>query len=160
MPKTKELSIALGTFDGFHIGHREVLKKAVENGENPAVLLFDEHPQKVFFKKSPGELITEKTKAEFLERLGITPFKISFKEIKDLSYEEFFYEILIKELNCKTISCGFNYKFGAKASGDVNKLKALCEKENIKLCVSDAVMYENEPVSSTRIREEIKKRKY
>ncbi len=156
MAEKKELSVALGTFDGFHIGHRAVLENAVNHGEIPYVLLFDEHPQKVFFNKSPGELITEKTGTKLLSELKIRKRTISFNSIKDLTFEEFFYEILVKKMNSKVLSCGFNYRFGSKALGDVEKLKILCEKENIKLFVSEPVIYKGEPVSSTRIRNLIK----
>ena len=154
--KNDELAVALGTFDGFHSGHKRVIDKVILSGKKPAVLLFNEHPQKVLKKKSPGELITENKKKELLKSWGVEPIIINFGDIMNLSYEEFFYEILLEKVGATALSCGFNYRFGAKALGDTEKLKALCEKENIGLFVSDAVEYKDEPVSSTRIRNAIK----
>jgi riboflavin kinase/FMN adenylyltransferase len=149
------LAVALGTFDGFHSGHRKVIEKAIQSGEKPMVLLFHEHPKKVLSLKSPGELITENERKELLSNLGVDSLILDFREIMSLSYEEFFYEILVKKIGATTLSCGFNYRFGAGAEGNSEKLRALCEKENIKLFVSDAVIYKGEPVSSTRIRQAV-----
>jgi riboflavin kinase/FMN adenylyltransferase len=56
------LAVALGTFDGFHSGHKTVIDKTKLSGGKSAVLLFDEHPQKFLNKKSPGDLITKSKK--------------------------------------------------------------------------------------------------
>ena len=153
--KNGGLAVALGTFDGFHIGHKMVIDK-IRASEKSAVLLFNEHPQKVLTKKSPGELITETTKKELLKSWGVEPITIKFGEIMSLSYEEFFYEILLKKIGATALSCGFNYRFGAKALGNTENLKELCKKEGVELFVSEAVEFSGEPVSSTRIRNLIK----
>lgn len=150
------IALALGTFDGFHLGHKKVIDNAIASNKTPKVLLFNEHPQKVITKKSPGELITESQKKELLDKWGIEPIIIDFGDIMNFTYEEFFYEILLKKLGVTALSCGFNYHFGSKAQGNTEKLSALCKKENIELFISDAVEYKNEPVSSTRIRKAIK----
>lgn len=150
------IALALGTFDGFHLGHKKVIDNAIASNKTPKVLLFNEHPQKVITKKSPGELITESQKKELLDKWGIEPIIIDFGDIMNFTYEEFFYEILLKKIGVTALSCGFNYHFGSKAQGNTEKLSALCKKENIELFISDAVEYKNEPVSSTRIRKAIK----
>ena len=150
------LAVALGTFDGFHSGHKKVIDKVISSGKKPAVLLFNEHPQKVLNKKSPGELITENKKKELLRNWGVEPITINFGDIMNLSYKEFFYEILLKKVGATVLSCGFNYHFGAKAQGNSEKLQELCDKEGIRLFISNAVEYKDEPVSSTRIRNAIK----
>ncbi len=150
------IALALGTFDGFHIGHKKVIENAVASNKNPKVLLFNEHPQKVLKKKSPGELITETDKIKLLGEWGVEPIVINFSDIMTLTYEEFFYEIIVKKIGASVLSCGFNYHFGAKALGNTENLKTLCEKENIELLVSAPVEYKGEPVSSTRIRNAIR----
>lgn len=150
------IALALGTFDGFHLGHKKVIENAVASSKNPKVLLFNEHPQKVLKKQSPGELITETDKRKLLEAWGVEPVILNFGDIMSLTYEEFFYEILVKKIGASVLSCGFNYHFGAKASGNTENLKALCEKENIELLVSEPVEYKGEPISSTRIRTAIR----
>ena len=124
------LAVALGTFDGFHSGHKMVIDKTKLSGGNSAVLLFDEHPQKVLSHKSPGELITKSERDKLLEKWQVLPITISFSEIMSLSYEEFFYKILLEKIGATALSCGFNYRFGAKAEGNAEILKALCQKEN------------------------------
>ena len=62
------IALALGTFDGFHLGHKKVIDNAIASNKTPKVLLFNEHPQKVITKKSPGELITESQKKELLDK--------------------------------------------------------------------------------------------
>ena len=150
------IALALGTFDGFHIGHKKVIENAVASNKKPKVLLFNEHPQKVLKKKSPGELITETDKIKLLGEWGVEPVVINFSDIMTLTYEEFFYEIIVKKIGASVLSCGFNYHFGAKALGNTENLKTLCEKENIELLVSEPVEYKGEPVSSTRIRNAIR----
>ncbi len=150
------LAVALGTFDGFHSGHKMVIDKVISSGGKSAVLLFNEHPQKVLTEKSPGELITENKREELLKKWGVEPITMDFSDIMSLSYEEFFYEVLLKKIGATMLSCGFNYRFGVGASGDAKKLRELCNKENIKLFVSDAVEYKGEPISSTRIRKAIR----
>ena len=150
------IALALGTFDGFHLGHKKVIENAIVSDRKPQVLLFNEHPQKVLNHKSPGELITETEKRKLLEKWGVEPIVINFSDIMNLTYEEFFYEIIVKKVGASALSCGFNYHFGAKALGNTEKLKALCDKENIELLVSAPVEYKDEPVSSTRIRNAVK----
>lgn len=150
------IALALGTFDGFHIGHKRVIENAIASNRKPKVLLFNEHPQKVLKKKSPGELITETDKKKLLEAWGVEPVILNFGDIMSLTYEEFFYEIIVKKIGASVLSCGFNYHFGSKALGNTENLKALCEKENIELLVSEPVEYMGEPVSSTRIRNAIR----
>lgn len=157
MVKNKDgLAVALGTFDGFHSGHKMVIDKARLSVGKSAVLLFDQHPQKVLFKKSPGELITETQRNKLLKSWSVEPITVSFSEIMSLSYEEFFYKILVEKLGATALSCGFNYRFGANAKGNPENLRELCKKQGIELFVSDAVLFEGEPVSSTRIRNLIK----
>lgn len=150
------IALALGTFDGFHIGHKKVIENAIASNRKPQVLLFNEHPQKVLKSKSPGELITENNKRKLLKEWGVEATVINFSDIMSLTYEEFFYEVIVKKIGASVLSCGFNYHFGAKASGNTEKLKALCDKENIELLVSEPVEYKGEPVSSTRIRNAIR----
>ena len=150
------LAVALGTFDGFHLGHKMVIDKTKLSKRKSAVLLFDEHPQKVLSHKSPGELITKSEREKLLEKWQVEPITVSFSEIMSLSYEDFFYKILLEKIGATALSCGFNYRFGAKAGGNAEILKALCQKENIELFVSEAVEFNGEPVSSTRIRNLIK----
>ncbi len=148
----KNNSIALGTFDGLHLGHKEVLFETKDGNGQPSALLFTEHPQAVVKGQAPPALFTEEARDALLTAWGIEPLSVSFKEIYTLSPEDFFYEILLKRFGACALSCGEDYTFGKKKTGNTEVLKALCEKENIPLHVAKTVCYDGEPISSTRIR--------
>jgi len=139
-------TIALGTFDGLHAAHRAVLR-----GAN-AVLLFDEHPQQLLQGNAPPKLLSHAQRAARLQKAGLALLHIPFEEIAGLCPEEFFAEILRKRYGATALRCGHNYRFGAKAAGDVSLLHALCNAHNMRLRVVPKVVYRGEAVSSSRIR--------
>ena len=149
-------SAALGTFDGLHIGHTEVIRNAVklanENGFDPIVMLFDVHPLSVICGKTPAKLISDEKREELINGLGAKPVIFDFKKIADYSKEEFFRSILINELNVGAVCCGENFRFGKNAYGDTEYLKSECEKNGILLSALPLVSVNGECVSSTKIR--------
>lgn len=146
-------SVALGTFDGLHMGHLSVIKSAVACGAGSAsVLLFKEHPALTLTGKAPGRITSREDEESILLSLGAKPVYIDFGEIRNLSPEEFF-ETTAERMNAICFSCGFNYRFGRDASGTTALLSELCASKGIKLNISPAVMYDGSPVSSTRIRQ-------
>lgn len=148
-------AVALGNFDGLHIGHLAVIDKTVSLAGDKltaAVLLFDEHSMKTVSGEAPPKLISDEERAEIFKEKEIEPFTIRFSEIKDLSPEEFIEDILIKKLDAKTVVCGFNYRFGNKAKGDAKLLEEICIEKNIKCVIIDEVEMNGMPVSSTAIR--------
>lgn len=147
--------IALGTFDGLHIGHKAVITSEKSEYDRKIALMFKEHPQVTLKGKHPGILITPEKEEELLKSWGVEAEHIDFNEISQLSPREFVEEILVKRYNARSLACGFNYRFGKGAEGDVKTLKALCAEKEIKLTVVDEVDYEGAPVSSTRIRNAI-----
>ena len=149
----KKRAVALGNFDGLHIGHAAVINsaKAYKN-MLPCVLLLDPLPSAV-----TGEaLMTVEEKQRLLDTFGVETVRIDFSAIKDWTPERFFDEIIVGKLNAGAVCCGFNYRFGKGGSGDSALLKSLCESRNIAFCECGAVEYENQPVSSTRIRTALK----
>ncbi len=155
MNKTDGAFVALGTFDGLHIGHKAVINSETTEYENKLALMFREHPLVLLKGENPGKLIT--TEKEILYSWGITPEYIEFKEVYEDSPESFVDDILIGKYNAKSLACGFNYRFGKNAEGDVNTLKKLCFEREIKLTVVEEIQYKNEAVSSTRIRKALSK---
>lgn len=149
--------VALGNFDGVHLGHRALIKTNVEiskeMGLAPSVLLFTNHTKTILGNKP--DILTDNTqKMEILKDLKVERvYTIAFdEELMSLSPDEFVKTILVEKLNCKLVVVGFNYRFGHKASGNAKILKELGLKYGIKVVVVEAVVDEGDIMSSTRIR--------
>lgn len=157
-------AIALGNFDGIHIAHKELILNMVEDaketGLKPGILLFHTHTRLTLEGKSPSLLTSKEQKIEILKDLGIEIiYSIEFdKNLMKLSPDEFIKKILIKKLNAKSICVGFDYRFGFKASGNVDVLKELGDRYGFKVIVIDPI-YKDNVVSSTRIRNLIREGK-
>ncbi len=150
--KTEGAFIALGTFDGLHIGHKAVITSETTEYEKKLALMFREHPLVLLKGENPGKLLTTEKEQELLLSWGVMPEYIDFKAVHEESPESFVDDILVGQYSAKSIACGFNYRFGKNAEGDINTLKRLCFEREIKLTVVDEIQYKNEAVSSTRIR--------
>ena len=145
----KKRAVALGNFDGLHLGHMAVIDGVREFKELlPCVLLLEPLPSAEIGKA----LITQEEKQSLLDGLGVETVRIDFATIKDWEPERFFNEIIVEKLNSGAVCCGFNYRFGKGGKGDSALLKKLCESAGIAFCECAAVEYGGEPVSSTRIR--------
>ncbi|MEA2481918.1 MAG: riboflavin kinase / adenylyltransferase [Thermoleophilaceae bacterium] len=138
--------VAIGTFDGVHLGHREVIR------DMDTVLTFDPHPLAVIAPHAlPKLLQTFPLKRDLIAGLGVEelvviPFDRSFAE---QSAEQFVEDVLIGRLGASHVSVGENFRFGKGAKGDVDFLRARSEFETR---VVPLVEVAGETVSSSRIR--------
>jgi len=149
-------AIALGAFDGLHTAHMAVLEGAASQaarGFAPAVLLFDEHPLRALTGSAPPRLLTDADRDAILHGLGLEILYTSFHEIKDLSPEEFFEDILLGRFHAGALCCGYDYSFGAGALGRLEELRDLCAAHGVLLYATPEIDYRGAPVSSTRIRQ-------
>lgn len=154
----QKTAVALGTFDGLHRGHLSVIDKAAAQkaaGLFPVLLLFSEHPLRYLTGNAPKELLAGGVREREIAKTGCTPYIVSFERIHAMTPEEFFREILLKELNAGFVSCGFNYHFGRDGKGDTTVLASLCRQYGVTLSVSEEIDYDGQSVSSTRIRSAI-----
>ncbi|MBO5995508.1 MAG: bifunctional riboflavin kinase/FAD synthetase [Firmicutes bacterium] len=165
IPRT---SVALGNFDGVHVGHQELIKRAVANArkktsqgspEKSAVFTFSNHPKNLIPGAKPiRNIIYNEEKQALIESLGVDYyFDIEFtSDIMTMDPELYVKEFLVDKFNAKDVFCGFNYRYGFKAGGDGELLKKLGEKYGFGVNQIPPVMVDGEVVSSTLIRQLIK----
>lgn len=147
-------AVALGFFDGVHIGHRAVISAAVDcaraRGLEAAVFTFS---LPAGHRMKGGRLITDEEKHFQIGQLGADHFfEPAFEEFCDLSPEAFVTGVLAGLYNAKAVFCGDNFTFGKKAAGNVEALRALCAPLGIRVEVVPMALYRGETVSATRIR--------
>ena len=158
----RPLFMAIGTFDGVHIGHQAIMKSTIERSkaENgvSAVYTFYPHPTFITHPQSPKPMIISRIKKyEIIKNIGIDViieqnFDKKFSEKSPAEFVEF----LVKTF--PTLSCifvGSNFRFGHHGSGNTETLSALCSENNIAVVIVPTVMIDGQRVSSTRIRQAI-----
>ena len=147
-------AVALGFFDGVHVGHKAVIENAVkysrENNIPAVVWTFLNSP-----KKASLSITDNDERKALFEALGVDiliafPFS---EDVKGLTKDKFVNTVLKENLNAQKVFCGFNYSFGAGGKGTPEELKQLCEKQDISVEISKEISVDGETVSSTRIRE-------
>ena len=150
-------AVALGYFDGVHRGHRRVIGGAAaeqKNGLLPVCLTFAESPKSVIAGKSQPSLMTRADKLRALETIGVAHVVFAdFRAIMHLSARDFFREILLGKLSAKALFCGFNYRFGKHAAGEIKMLRALCDEFGLTLKVAPPELDQGEVVCSTLIKQ-------
>ncbi|MDR0974859.1 MAG: riboflavin biosynthesis protein RibF [Ruminococcus sp.] len=146
-------SIAIGLFDGVHLGHKAVLETAVkigiEQGFTPSAVTFmgDISPQ-----KNVKLILSEKDRVNHIKQYGIKEvFRFDFNEIKNLKPIEFILK-LRDNYGAWHIVCGEDFRFGKDRAGDINTLALLCEKLGIGFTVTPELLINGEKISSGKIR--------
>ncbi|MBQ4128538.1 MAG: bifunctional riboflavin kinase/FAD synthetase [Ruminococcus sp.] len=150
-------SVALGFFDGVHKGHAKVINQCVNNASDnckSVVLTFKNSPSATLGLSQKPLLTTNEHKFELFEKLNIDiVFCIDFDDIKNMSAEEFVKEVLFEKLNAKFVCTGFNYHFGKGGNATADDMLRLCKECAITAQKCEPVMFLNEAISSTRIRD-------
>ena len=161
MDNAKKTVVALGMFDGVHIGHKKLIDTAVliakARGLVPAVYTFSNHPQELL-GHSVNRRCSNEDRVKYMTALGIEFVDmVEFtKKIRSLPPKEFI-DMLAERLNPAVIVAGYNYTFGMKKAGDTAMLEKLATARNIDVAVIPPVLANKKPVSSTRIRELIER---
>ncbi len=157
---TEKTAVALGIFDGVHLGHRKILNTAKNyftKGLKFAVFTFKTES----VEKKHGELYeyiyTENQKNCMFEKLGADyVYSPYINSLMNMSGEEFCHEILVGKMNAKAVVCGKNFRFGNGATCGVKQLQEFGNKYNFEVCVCDTLKKNGEAVSSGRIKQCLK----
>ena len=157
LKKNSGLSLALGYFDGVHLGHRTVIQSAVNfaknNNTKSAVITFSDHPCCYFWGVCPKYILTRKEREKRIAQLGVDYlYELDFESISGLTAEEYLRDILIKYFTPLAISTGWNHNFGYKKSGNVKHLFENAKKYGYEYFELPAQKLNNEIISSTQIR--------
>ncbi len=148
-------ALALGSFDGLHLGHKKVIKTILKEPIGvPTVVSFWPHPREVLFNESRLRLDLPSEKTLLLKPLGIeqlvlVPFD---KTLASKSAESFIDEILVKTLHAKHIAVGENFRFGRNREGDISTLKKIGASQGIKVSIVPIIEDQDGRLSSSRIR--------
>ena len=161
-PLNIKTAVAIGYFDGVHLGHKLILQTAVDHakqmGLHPAVFTFDMSSGRTAAKGSE-DLITAKAKKKLMAELGMDYYVCpSFESIRELSGKEFVDRILSPRcLNAAVVVCGNDFRFGKNRECGVKELAKLCRPYGRQVFPQEAVMLDGERVSSTRIKAALRK---
>ena len=153
-------TVAIGIFDGVHLGHQAILKRAKElsNERGLIVLTFDPHPKQIFDpENAPSMLVSLERRVELLKRYGADAVVVCDfdKEFAAKSPEEFVTEVLVKQLQISGVVVGANFTYGHRAAGRVTDLIESGKAQGFfaeEVAIQD---FEGAPVSSTRIRDAV-----
>ena len=151
--------LAVGNFDGVHLGHQAILKhvvrRAKEVGGTAIAMIFDPHPVKVLFPDRPLFLLTSlQQKARLMEALGIDrllclPFTLEFSEQKPT---EFIENILHQAIRAQEVYIGRNFAFGHGREGTAEDLRRIGQSLGMEVSIIEPVLVNGIMVSSSRIR--------
>jgi riboflavin kinase/FMN adenylyltransferase len=148
-------ALALGSFDGLHVGHRQVIRQAIADTRAvPSVVSFWPHPREVLYGEPRLRLDLPNEKLSLLEPLGIrqlvlVPFTT---ELAALSPEAFVESVLLDTLQAERIAVGANFRFGHKRAGDAALLHKVAGARGVHVQVVEIVEDGNGRMSSSRIR--------
>ena len=168
----KNSVIAIGNFDGIHLGHKKVLKAAYKKAKKTkkkfGLLTFEPVPVMFFNRKILNhrlDTLPQKISNLKKEKLDFVIIQKFNKKFSQLTYRDFIFKILFQKIKCKYLYVSKNFKFGNKREGDVSKLKKFEKKLFYKTIITPPLIKKKKTISSTIIRKllksgEIKKANY
>lgn len=158
----EKYAVAIGFFDGVHLGHQAVIKNAIqtakENQIKSVVITFDKSPKVALgIVKDEKNLTSEIEKLRLFEELGVDyTLILKFdKAFLNLHADEFIEKFLLK-INAIYVSVGFDFKFGQKATGDTDLLKSYSQ---FKTEITDPIQIASSKVSTTKIKKNLSEEK-
>ena len=157
----KKIAIALGYFDGIHIGHKKIISHLVQQarlkGIKCAVVTFDRNPADFFNPEPTPNIQTFKDRQLILGSLGVDfLYELNFEQYKDLTAKEYLRDVLVKNFEPEMIIVGYNHTFGKEKQGNPSMLKDFAQNYNYECVVIPEQKYQDkEEVSSSAIRKRI-----
>jgi riboflavin kinase/FMN adenylyltransferase len=154
----KPTAVAIGNFDGLHLGHKAILRVLVEraqaSGLHSLVLTFSPHPEKVLSQRRVAMIQTLTQRLAGLKESGVQAVLVaSFSQaFARLTSQEFFQNILVSLLGAREVVVGENFRFGLKRQGDIEELRRLGRNGGVTVHPVPQIRYKGEIVSSSLIR--------
>ena len=153
-------SVAIGNFDGMHLGHQSVIEIARKTRDKSSlgVVTFEPHPRQYFQKDQPTfRLMKSETRKRFLKSFEIDAlFELPFDySLANLSPKDFIETVLLEKLNVRNIVVGPDFRFGKNREGSVNLLKSYQEKKKLGLHIANPFLIEGKVVSSSELRKKL-----
>lgn len=155
--------VAIGVFDGVHVGHAAVLGRLVDQararGLSAGVLTFDPHPVEVLApERAPELLMTLSRRVELLTALGVDWVGIlDLRQIRTMDPESFVTQVLVGRANARTVSVGDDFRFGFDRRGDVGLLTRAGEQAGFSVAPVHLVTDSGGVISSSRVRDLVTK---
>ncbi len=155
-----QTTVSIGNYDGIHMAHRrvlgEIVRRAKETGGTSVVVTFDPHPTRILRPDVAPRLLTPNpVKLRLLEETGIDavlllPFTRDLSLMTPLEFAE---QVLVRGLHTREVHEGFNFHFGHRAQGNVDRLAEIGREFGFEVKIYPALTIRGEVVSSSRIRE-------
>ena len=155
----RPLRVALGYFDSLHRGHAAVIRRAVERSDDDgceaAVITFDMSVLRPG-GKTPEDVMSLEHRSEQIGAMGVhRVIALDFRSVAGLSGQEFVENILVGVYQARGVCCGVDFRFGADRSSGSDQLAQLCGRYGLTLDLVQPVLYEGQPISSTRIKQAV-----
>jgi riboflavin kinase / FMN adenylyltransferase len=161
--KHKGCVATIGNFDGLHQGHQKVIQSLIKLGKQlhlpTCVILFEPHPQEFFYgNQASARLMRLREKIKLLQFLAIDRVLcLRFnKRLAECTAEKFVKKILIDKLGIKGLIIGDDFRFGKGREGDFSFLQKLGQEYGFKVFSTPTVLFENERIGSSRVRNAVK----
>lgn len=155
-------AVAIGKFDGLHLGHRELLKQILQmkkEGLLSTIFTFDPPPEVLFGKRQAKEITTKEEKRIIFENMGVDILiEYPLNEISAaIEPEDFVKEVLKEKMKMSYLAAGYDLSFGHKGSGNAELLRRMASELDFELNIIEKVCEDGREISSTFIREEVEK---
>ena len=151
--------LTVGNFDGVHLGHQRMLEQLValarQVGTRSIAVTFDPPPLTILAPdRVPPQLTTTPQKIELIRGLGVDEVIVypASRALLSLTAEQFFEEVLVKQLGCLGLVEGPNFRFGKGRGGDVALLRDMCAQRQMPMRIVEACESEGTMVSSSEVR--------